>query len=256
MEKMIKWIKITSGSAFVGSSMHDVEEAYNYWKDNLLDPNYKKDFKKWLLKEYPSYEQHIDDFYISDSLITNELFKLFCDETNHEYPESLWNEELGGGGDYPVWGVTIEEVCAFCQWFTNKVGYKVSLPSEPQWEYAARGSTTNQYPWGNLFDPNKCNSFESEIGKTTPVRHYENGRSYFGLYDMGGNVEEWVDTKYNKYTGGTFIQDDLTETLGESYYVLKGGSFIRGGDMCRVARRHGRHPDPLYRFTGFRIVRN
>lgn len=250
----LNWIQIPNGIVSVGSSLEEIESANIFWRDRLLNPLYKKEFKNWLLKEYPKHEVHVRAFDISETLVTNELYLKYC-RNNKNIPESITSEEFQCDLNHPVWGVSYEEVNDFCEWLSNELGYKVRLPTEIEWEYAARGETSREYPWGDEFDPNKCNTFESGIGTTTNVKFFENGKSFFGLYDMGGNVEEWVSTQYYKYDGGQDIRDDLTDVLGDSYPILKGGSFIRGGDLCRISRRHGPHPDPEFRFTGFRLVR-
>ncbi|MDQ0177489.1 formylglycine-generating enzyme family protein [Bacillus chungangensis] len=250
------FIHIPEGYVFVGSTMNQIERAYNDWKDRLLKDEYKAHFKDWLMKEYPMHQVFVPEFQISETLVTNDVYEQYCNEVNDKKPESLKNKELGGGPNHPVWGVSMEEAIAFTKWLSNKLQKKVSIPTEAQWEYAARGNTKREYPWGEGFSHLKCNSIESKINTTTPVKKYESGRSYFGLYDMAGNVEEWVLSTYQPYPNGEFIKDDLIEALGEDYFVLKGGSFARGGDLCRISRRHGRHPDDVFRFTGFRLVLN
>ena len=76
--------------------------------------------------------------FISDTVVSNELYQSYCDETGQTYPESLTNEELGGGKDHPAWGMDIEEAFSFCQWLSGKLGIDVSIPTEEEWEYAAR----------------------------------------------------------------------------------------------------------------------
>ncbi|MFX4303729.1 formylglycine-generating enzyme family protein [Alicyclobacillus tolerans] len=255
MDLDFEWIPIPGGSVRVGSTLDEIDQAFEFWKERLLvKPGCRGDFKSWLMKEYPPSVIQLNSFSISDITITNNLFRKYCDETRHLPSESLRNLELGGGETHPVWGVSFEEAISFCQWLSGKLGSCITLPTEAEWEYAARGSTNSEYPWGNVFDPYVCNVYETGIGKTTPVRTFREGRSYFGLYDMGGNVEEWVSSKYVPHPGGQLIKDDLWELLGPKYPILKGGSFSRGGDLARVARRHGRHPDPEFRFTGFRVV--
>nr|WGD97756.1 SUMF1/EgtB/PvdO family nonheme iron enzyme [Bacillus safensis] len=175
MKPDINWIQIPSGYATIGSNEEDMKKASEFWKDKLLNPTYgsEKKFQKWLYKEFPSYQPYINEFFISDTVVSNELYQSYCDETGQTYPESLTNEELGGGKDHPAWGMDIEEAFSFCQWLSGKLGIDVSIPTEEEWEYAARGNTRNQYPWGDEFDPSYCNTHESNIEKTTPVRHYE-----------------------------------------------------------------------------------
>lgn len=252
----LEWIHIPGGTARIGSTLDEINKANDDWKSQLLNPDYVDKFKDWLMKEYPMHEVHVDSFAISDILVTNSMYQEYVDETGAEQPESIWNLELGGDDDHPVWGMTFEQAQAYCAWLSTKLGYEVKLPTEVQWEYAARGGTDREYPWGNEFSLEHCNTYEAGLHKTTSVRHYPQGRSLFGLYDMGGNVEEWVDTIYAPYPGGELIVDDLIDALGLQYPVLKGGSFARGGDLARVARRHGGFPDPVFRYTGFRLVRS
>lgn len=250
----INWIYIPGGKARIGSSLEEIEEAQDYWRTRLLSDSYKDEFKNWLLKEYPINEVYLKPYKISDIPVTNGLYLEYCEQTSQPFPESISDQVLGGGHENPVWGVTIEEALSFCEWLSSTINKNITIPTEAQWEFAARGETRRIYPWGNNFSQEFCNTYESKIEKTTPVRKYEKGKSYYGLYDMGGNIEEWVHTKYDAYPNGVVIDDDLLQILGKDYFILKGGSFARGGDLCRVARRHGRHPNPEFRFTGFRLA--
>jgi toxoflavin biosynthesis protein ToxD len=252
---LLNWVQIPSAQITVGSTMEEIDRAADYWKNRLINPDYVPRFRDWLLKEYPKHSVNLEAFEITDVPVTNALYRAYCEATSAQEPESFWNTELAGGDDHPVWGVTFREAKAFCRWYSEQVGYTVDLPSEAQWEYAAAGTDGREYPWGNEFEASRCNTVEAGPGQTTPVRAYEKGRSPFGLYDMGGNVEEWVDSLYVPYPGGELIEDDLVEAFGTEYRVLRGGSFACGGDLARVARRHGCYPNPLFRFTGFRLVR-
>jgi formylglycine-generating enzyme required for sulfatase activity len=90
--------------------------------------------------------------------------------------------------------------------------------------------------------------------RSNRVERYPNGASEFGIFDLAGNVEEWTADLYAPYPGGVFIHDDLSRCNGSLYRVLRGGSFARGGDLARCARRHGPFPAAVFRYRGFRIA--
>ena len=142
----------------------------------------------------------------------------------------------------------------FLDWVSKKIDRPCRLPTEEEWEFAARGMDRREYPFGERFEAEACNTIESGIGQTTPVDKYDRGVSPFGIYDMAGNVEEWTRTIYRPYLGGRFIEDDIATSCKGEYHVLRGGSFSLGGDLARCARRHGPHPDPQFRFRGFRVA--
>nr|MDF9459663.1 SUMF1/EgtB/PvdO family nonheme iron enzyme [Bacillus pumilus] len=150
MKPEINWIQIPSGYATIGSNEEDMKKASEFWKDKLLNPTYgrEKKFQKWLYKEFPSYQPYINEFFISDTVVTNEWYQSYCDETGQAYPESLTNQELGGGKDHPAWGMDIEEAFSFCQWLSGKLGIDVSIPTEEEWEYLCPGKYEKSIPVG------------------------------------------------------------------------------------------------------------
>jgi gamma-glutamyl hercynylcysteine S-oxide synthase len=131
-----------------------------------------------------------------------------------------------------VVGVSFYEAEAFAEWSGK------TLPTEAQWERAARGTDGREYPWGDKFDGEKCNTAESGIGKTTRVTRYPNGISPDGCYDMAGNVWEWTASK-----------------LDENTMVLRGGSWVNDRDDARCAYRFRLHPFSRLLYIGFRCVR-
>lgn len=236
----------------MGSTWEEVDSCINDWADRLVDPSFDRaSFRSWILKEYPQHLVRVGPFSIGTYPVTNGWFRRFVCERGGCEPESILCNEPD---DHPVWGVSFEEATAFCNWMSRRSGAFYRLPTEAEWEYAARGPSGLEYPFGREFDPSRCNTRESGIGHTTPVDRYPQGVSGFGVWDLGGNVEEWTSSCYEPYPGGTFIEDDLARRLGR-YRVLRGGSFARGGDLARSARRHGPYPSPAYRYRGFRVVR-
>ncbi len=173
--------------------------------------------------------------------------------------------------DHPVVQVSWRDAVAYCEWLQQQDlrvlthsaslrdasqelgGLKVRLPTEAEWEKAARGEYGKEYPWGDEFDKTKCNTSESGIGETTSVGKFSpQGDSPYGVADMAGNVWEWCQSKYKAYP---YKADDGREDLkGGDDRVLRGGSFFSDLRSARGAFRLDLNP--LYRFDdiGFRVV--
>jgi formylglycine-generating enzyme required for sulfatase activity len=246
------FITIPCGFFGMGSSIEEVDACTRDWGGRLVDSRYDVErFRTWILKEFPRHEVEVQAFKIGKFPVTNAEYLNFVEDEGYKLPESL---RLGKPSNHPVWGVSYIDAEAFVNWYSRETGIQYTIPTEEQWEYAARGPSRRQYPFGNIFDPKRCNTLESKLGSTTPVDRYPNGISEFGVFDMAGNVEEWTSSVYFPYPGGKLIEDDISKACGSSYYVLRGGSFARGGDLARCARRHGPHPDLPFRFRGFRLA--
>ena len=140
--------------------------------------------------------------------------------------------------DHPVVQITWQDAMAYCNWFDQKFKAELEkysltlyLPTEAQWEKAARGEYGNEWPWGNEFDKKKCNTKEGGKGGTTPVDAYPSGASPYGVMDMVGNIWEWMNTLWKEYP---YREDNGREhetIIG--YRVVRGGSF---GTALREAR--------------------
>jgi formylglycine-generating enzyme required for sulfatase activity len=154
------------------------------------------------------------DYWIDQYPVTNEKYRAFIvaegyrnqecwssdgwkwkTENNITAPE-YWSNTKWNKADHPVVGVSYFEAEAYAKWAGKR------LPTEREWEKAARGEDGRIYPWGEEFDKNRCNSDESGIGHTTPVTQYPKGVSPYGCYDMAGNVWEWCADWYGKEKNG------------------------------------------------------
>ncbi|MDF5724370.1 MAG: SUMF1/EgtB/PvdO family nonheme iron enzyme [Rhizonema sp. PD37] len=245
-------VLIPGGTFKMGSTLAEVEKCVTFWSKRLCESSFTEDyFRQWIMKEYPSHTVRVSPFWIGRYPITNRQYLCFTQANKYSLAESLKRNEHA---EHPVWGVSLTDVKAFIDWLNNFTEGSYRLPTEAEWEYAARGSSDWEYPFGSHFDTKCCNTLESSIGGTTPVYQYADYASTFGICDLAGNVEEWTADYYTPYLGGKFIIDDLVYYLGSHYPITRGGSFARSGDLARCARRHGPHPGSVYKYMGFRLA--
>jgi formylglycine-generating enzyme required for sulfatase activity len=155
--------------------------------------------------------------------------------------------------NHPRVGVSWYEAAAYCLWLSEKLDTKVELPSEAQWERAARHTDGRIYPWGNEFDPARCNMEDAGIGSTSAVGIFPSGAAESGAMDMSGNVLEWCRTEYRKNYEDyeAKVRDDLE---GESARVLRGGAFFNDRRFVRCAYRNWFGPNNRFVNIGFRVV--
>ena len=163
-----------------------------------------------------------------------------------------------GHGSHPVVLVPYDDAVAYCRWLSDALGRIARLPTEAEWEKAARGGTDGQrYPWGDDIDPSRGNFLSDPAVKnergTRPTGTYPaNG---YGLYDMAGNVWEWVS---DWYASDYYSISDSRNPRGPesgSMRIVRGGSWVNEDiGMLRCAYRHQVPPDTYAHSVGFRIV--
>ncbi|WP_431224298.1 formylglycine-generating enzyme family protein [Serratia sp. L9] len=211
--------------------------------------------EEWIAKECPAHTVTLESFALGKYCVTNREYYFFLDDTGYEELPTSWpfGEYPRQRSNYPVYSVTHTAASAYAAWLSRKTGRVFHLPSEAQWEYAAAGNEGREYPWGEWFEMDRCNSVESGIIDATPVGLFPLGVGPFGHLDMAGNVEEYTKDSYQPYGKYPEIKDDLWLTQGENYPVARGGSFTRFRDLCRTRRRHGRYDTELY-VMGFRLA--
>jgi len=207
---------------------------------------------------YPNGEKaYAPSFAIGKYPITNIEYKRFVDEAGAEPPASWhWIMFSAWRANHPVRGVTLEQASQYCKWLSEKMGHTFRLPKAIEWERAATGDSPKQYPWGDTFEPSRCNTVESNLGTTTPIGVYPDGASPFGVQDMIGNVEEWTIEKYQP-ANSNLHQRTLNALTSGEYYVTKGGSYKTSASQAtnytripRNVKLRGREINTI----GFRVV--
>ncbi|WP_273703611.1 SUMF1/EgtB/PvdO family nonheme iron enzyme, partial [Candidatus Accumulibacter vicinus] len=163
-----------------------------------------------------------------------------------------WHDPAYQHPSHPVVGVCWHEARAYCAWLSAQTGQDYRLPSEVEWEAAARGRAGRRYAWEGDFDPGRCNSFESHVRGTTPVGVFPGGDTPQGIADMSGNVWEWTGSLYRPYP---YHAEDGRENPedGDGPRVLRGGSWNNNRDHARCAYRNHNHPGNRNNNVGFRV---
>jgi formylglycine-generating enzyme required for sulfatase activity len=203
----ITWVQVPAGEFLMG--------------DNFNEGNFD---------ERPVHAVYLDEYYISKYEITFRQYDSFCETTGRLKPsDNGW-----GRGSRPVINISWGDAKAFCDWLSNAIHQEVRLPSEAQWEKAARGTDQRRYPWGNT--PPDCNNVNYNCyPRTFIVGNYSAGISFYNAYDMAGNVSEWCRDGYDaSYYSNSPYDNPVNTTpnpVGEVFYVIRGGSWDSTEDI-------------------------
>jgi formylglycine-generating enzyme len=235
-------ILIPGGEAIFGTGPDDP-----YYKDSSTD------------KEKPQFKADIPEFLIGAYCVTNEQYLFFVKETGHRPPDhATWGTPVWQDGkfpeekrNHPVVCVSWHDAKAYCEWAG------LSLPTDLQWEKAARGFDGRIYPWGNQWDEGKLRNYKNKgLGTTCAVDDYREGTSVFRVFNMSGNAWEWCedwyeDNVYERYARG----DSTVPTTGNSK-ILRGGSWHGDEPLpFRCAARISKDPEDRASVTGVRCAR-
>jgi formylglycine-generating enzyme required for sulfatase activity len=169
-------------------------------------------------------------------------------------PEFWADEKWAGDDRLPVVGTTWCEALAYCRWLSEETGRGYRLPTEAEWEKAARGTDGRVYPWGDQFDLRRCNTRASGLSRTVAVGRYSpDGESPYGCAEMAGNASEWTLSQYRPYP---YVgSDGRNDVEGEVERVIRGGSWYKPVQPARVAARGMNHAFFAGNDVGFRCVR-
>jgi serine/threonine-protein kinase PpkA len=178
-------------------------------------------------------------------------FKQFCDSTHRSCAGQPWT-----GDDYPVVNVTWDEARAYTDWLTSVTHHHYSLPTEAQWEYAARAGTAGLYPNGSTtLSPTDANYSMLQRQTTAARRSQRFNANAFRLLHTVGNVREWVEDAWTRNFDNAPNDGTAVKAAQAAMRVVRGGSYVDGPTQLRLSRREGLAPGTRDVTTGFRIVR-
>lgn len=243
---------VPGGLTRLGSEPNEREFA------NRLSPSARR--QRWFDLEEPRSEA-INPFCLDALLVTHGDYARFVHATGHRPPFILKAEYLRQGFlvhdydlevgrflwkgdrspadllDHPVVLVSVADAESYCAWRGAPAGVAARLPTEAEWERAARGDDGRYFPWGNAWRPTFLNSAERGPYRTTPVGAYPEGRGPYGHLDLAGNVFQWTASRF-----------------ADGRQILKGCSWDDEAGLCRGAFRHGRPPETRHILIGFRCA--
>ena len=231
------WVNVRAGDFLMGSDPEVDPAAY--------------------AREEPQHEIYVPNFRIARTPVTNAQYEHFVDATGHRVPKYWVDGKIPDGkGQHPVIEVSLADALSFCAWAG------VRMPTEAEWEKAARGTSGRIYPWGNEQPTADHANFAKRINDTTPVDAYPLGVGPYGCLDMVGNAWEWTVSlwggterepgfDYPYYARSDREDPDVDATEPR---VLRGGCYTRGSRLIRAAYRYRILPEYRRAKTGFRVV--
>ncbi|MDE2149699.1 MAG: SUMF1/EgtB/PvdO family nonheme iron enzyme [Gammaproteobacteria bacterium] len=252
-------IEIPAGPFIAGSDHAEREAAYRLDQAAYGSPITRQG--GWYARELPRHTVVTGAYGITATPITNRQYAAFVNATQHPAPDvdrKTWDAYgfihpyrrtrryawIGGRPppgreEHPVVLVSLADAQAYAQWLSRRTGQHWRLPTETEWEKAARGTDGRRFPWGDEFDPHRLNSDDAGPFDTMPVGSFPRGASPFGLLDAAGQVYEWTTTMD-----------------GNGRAIVKGGSWDdKGCGICRPAARSSRPVGVKHILIGFRLVR-
>jgi len=225
----IEYVRVPAGSFLLGS-------------DPRVDSDAQPD-------EMPQLQVELDDYWISKFPITVAQYTIFTNATNRVAPFDFPQKN-----GYPVVNVSWYDATVFCRWLGDLTGKQVRLPTEAEWEKAARGTEGLLYPWGNTFDALRLNCAEAKMPGSTAVDGFAAGASPYGAWDMAGNVWEWVSDWYKSdYYAERVTRNPQGPETGY-YKALRGGAWFSDRAHVRAADRTHFNPENRYDYVGFRVA--
>jgi formylglycine-generating enzyme required for sulfatase activity len=206
--------------------------------------------------EMPGHWVYLDAFWIDRTEVTNAMYALCVKAGVCKQPLELGSKTrpsyygVQSYADYPVIHVTWGAAREYCRWVGG------NLPTEAQWEKAARGWDDRRFPWGDAKPDGSRLNYNNQVGDTTVVGGYLDGTSGYDTLDMAGNVSEWVLDWYDEDYYRLAPVDNPTGPVDGEFRVIRGGSWFSPARSVRTSFRHWNLPDKGFDSSGFRCVRS
>lgn len=267
-------VLVPAGEFWMGSTPEEMQQIIAHCSpDNPQGACREVDYEH---HELPRHRVVLDAFFIDRHEVTNQLFEKFIKAARHQttaerlgysfvwvlkdgkmqrpqLPRTTWRTPDGPGSnaepDHPVVHVSWHDASAYCKWAGRR------LPTEAEWEKAARGPEGSRYPWGQDWGPSRAN-VGGVIGATTPVGRYERGVSAYGAYDMAGNAGEWVEDWYDASYYAKSPTANPSGPRSGTLKVQRGGWWSSGPELATAGRRWRNAPDYTVNLHGFRCAKS
>jgi formylglycine-generating enzyme required for sulfatase activity len=252
---------VPAGWFTMGSSEHEAEAAYQLSLKYYADAEHASTERWWFKHEQPRHRVWLDAFYMDTFEVTVGEYHAFMQHAGHRsLPHDV--ATYAPTSHHPVVKVSWEDATTYCQWAAKR------LPTEAEWEKAARGEDVRIYPWGNAalsgsranYCDAQCPSSWKESADndghayTAPVGAYADGQSPYGIYDLAGNVGEWVQDWYDAAFYHRSAERNPVNDQAAPFRVLRGGSWYLWPVHLRTAHRSRYRPDGRLHNVGFRCV--
>jgi formylglycine-generating enzyme required for sulfatase activity len=196
--------------------------------------------------EHPAHRVMLDDFWIGKTEVTFDQYDAFCRDTGR----TMADDGGFGRGDQPVINVSWNDATAYCKWLSRKTGMLFRLPSESEWEKAAKGF----FPWGSAKPDQRLANFGNLVGHPVAVGSYPGGASVYGVHDLAGNVWEWTADWYSPSAYRDAEEENPTGPDSGTERCVRGGSWRDGAGLIRSANRSPEKPASRLNVLGFRLA--
>ena len=260
-----EWSRFMQAGGYEDERWWDTDEAQAWQRGETTAEGlkqYDREVRRYLQTSFDAFCQRPE--VTSTQIETAEQWRSLSDaefETllNDRYPSGrqtqprFWNDAAFNNPNQPVVGICWYEARAYCAWLSAQTGQHFRLPTEAEWEAAARRRQGRRYAWGEEFATSRCNTFKTHVRRTTPIGIFPDGDTPEGLTDLTGNIWDWTGSLYQLYPYRA--DDGRDDPAAGGRRVVRGGSWYLNLDLARAAYRFDLVPGLRHNNLGFRVVR-